>query len=97
MMAATSKYTWAPAPIPVGSPAPANSSAATDQPQAARVPSDTRVSMVAVRWARAARAARWKPAPAHSTTGVARTAASHCHPGYCSAGTMARAMGPWQF
>ncbi|MFL6222860.1 MAG: hypothetical protein ACJ75K_08550 [Actinomycetes bacterium] len=47
--------------------------------------------MVAVRWARAARAARWKPAPAHSTTGVARTAASHCHPGYCRAGTMARA------
>ena len=90
--AATSKYTWAPPGSPgAGSPGPTASSAATDQPQAARVPSDTRVSMVAARWRSPARAARWKPDPAHSTTGVARTAASQAQPGYCRAGNMARA------
>jgi hypothetical protein len=47
--------------------------------------------MVAVRWRSPARAARWKPDPAHSTTGVASTAASHSQPGYCSAGTIDRA------
>ena len=92
MMAATSKYTWAPPGSPgAGSPGPVASSAATDQPQAARVPRETSVSMVAARWRSPARAARWNPQPAQSTTGVARTAASQAQPGYCSAGNMARA------
>ena len=61
-------------------------SATTDQPQAASVPSETSVSMVAAPWRRFAHAARWNGHPAHRTTGVARASATHCQPSNWRAG-----------
>ena len=50
----------------------------TDQPQAASVPTEIRVSMVAAPWRRFCQAALWNGQPAHSTTGVASWSESHC-------------------
>ncbi len=69
-------------------PAWPKKSARTDQPKAARVPSDTRVSMVAAPCLRLAQAARWKGSPAYATTGQVSAKASHCQPLNWSAGTI---------
>ena len=69
-----------------GSPAPRNTSATTDQPQAASVPTEIRVSIVAAPWRRLSQAARWNGQPPHSTTGVASSRASHCQWSNWSAG-----------
>ena len=61
-----------------GSPAVPQNSAYTDQPNAASVPSETRVSMVAVPWRRLVHAARWNGQPPQTTTGAARVSESHC-------------------
>ncbi len=54
-----------------GAPAPRKNRATTDQVQAAMVPREMRVSMVAVPWRRLAQAALWKGHAPHTTTGVA--------------------------
>src|SRR3954463_1383752 len=72
-----------------GSPAVPRKSAYSDQPNAASVPSDTSVSMVAAPWRALAHAARWKGAPPHTTTGAARVSDSHCQYWNCSAGIIA--------
>ena len=61
-----------------GRPAERKNSEATDQPQAASVPTEISVSMLAAPWRRFCQAARWKGQPAHSTTGVASCSESHC-------------------
>jgi hypothetical protein len=63
-----------------GSPAPRKNRATTDQPHAARVPTEIRVSMLALPWRRLAQAARWNGQPPHHTTGVASCSDSHCQP-----------------
>ena len=64
-------------------------SATTDQPQAASVPIEISVSIVAAPWRAFSSAARWKPKPAQKTTGVARASASHSQPANWSGGTIA--------
>ncbi len=76
--AATSKYV---------SPSP-RTRATTDQPQAASVPSETSVSMVAAPCRRLRSAARWNESPPQRTTGVARANDSHSQPGKRSGGIM---------
>ena len=61
-----------------GSPASRKKSATTDQPQAASVPTEIRVSIVAAPWRRFCQAALWNGQPAQSTTGVASWSESHC-------------------
>ena len=61
-----------------GSPAVPRNSAYSDQPKAARVPSETRVSMVAAPCRRLVQAARWNGAPPQTTTGAASVSDSHC-------------------
>ena len=61
-----------------GRPASRKNSAVTDQPHAASVPTETRVSMVAAPWRRFCQADLWNGHPAHSTTGVASWSESHC-------------------
>ena len=68
------------------------SSATTDQPNAARVPSETSVSMVAVPWRRLVAAARCSGHAPQRTAGAASTSAPHSQPGNCRAGTMDRAI-----
>jgi hypothetical protein len=72
-----------------GSPAVPRKSAYSDQPKAARVPSETRVSIVAAPCRRFVQAARWNGAPPHTTTGAASVRDSHCQKSNCSAGTIA--------
>ncbi|MGX1300948.1 hypothetical protein RKD35_002436 [Streptomyces albogriseolus] len=72
-----------------GSPASPRNSAHSDQPNAASVPTDTRVSMVAAPCRRLVQAARWKGAAPHTTTGAARVRESHCQWSNCSGGTIA--------
>ena len=69
-------------------PAPRNTSATTDQSQAATVPSDTSVSIVTAPWRRLMSVARWNGQPAQKMTGVASTSAIHCQPSIMSAGTI---------
>jgi hypothetical protein len=64
--AATSKYS---SEVP-------RSTATVDQRNAASVPIETSVSMVAARRRRLSRAARWNGHPAHATTGTVRASAS---------------------
>ena len=71
------------------SPAWPNHSAHADQAKAVSVPSETSVSIVRPPWRRFTAAARWNGQPPHSTTGVASTSDTHCHPGNCSAGAIA--------
>ena len=61
-----------------GIPASPRKSAQSDQPNAARVPSDTSVSMVAAPCRRLVQAARWNGSPPQTTTGAARVNDSHC-------------------
>ena len=72
-----------------GSPAVPRKSAYTDQPRAARVPTETSVSIVEAPWRRLAQAARWNGQAPHTTTGAASTSESHCQYVNCSAGTIA--------
>ena len=75
-----------------GSPAVPRNSAYSDQPKAASVPSDTRVSMVAAPCRALVQAARWNGAPPQTTTGAARVSDSHCQYSNCSAGIIAIAI-----
>jgi hypothetical protein len=50
------------------------------------VPSEIRVSIVAVAWRRFAHAARWNGHAPQTTTGVASWSASHCQFSNCSGG-----------
>ena len=54
-----------------GSPAPRKKSATTDQPQAASMPTEISVSIVAAPCFRFCQAARWNGQAPQSTTGVA--------------------------
>src|SRR5699024_3029695 len=60
-----------------------------DQPKAARVPMEMRVSMVAAPWRRLIQAARWNGQAPHTTTGAARVRESHCQYVNCRGGIMA--------
>ena len=80
MTAPTSKYVCAPESA---------TSATSDHAQAATVPSEISVSMVAAPCRAFRSAARWNPAPAPNTTGVASTRPSHSQPENCSAGSIA--------
>ena len=73
-------------------PAVPHNSAYSDQPSAARVPIDTRVSIVAVPWRRLVHAALWNGHAPQTTTGAARVNDIHCQLVNCSAGTMAIAI-----
>ena len=59
-------------------PAVPQNNAYTDQPNAAMVPSEISVSMVAVRCRRFSQAARWNGSAPHTTTGAANVSDSHC-------------------
>ncbi|MFK4543027.1 hypothetical protein RKD29_002623 [Streptomyces tendae] len=72
-----------------GMPASPKNSAHRDHPNAASVPSETSVSMVAAPCRRPVQAARWKGSPPHTTTGAARVSESHCQLSNWSAGTIA--------
>ena len=61
-----------------GSPAVPNSSAHTDQPNAASTPIDTSVSMVVAPWRRFVHAARWNGQAPHTATGAASVSEIHC-------------------
>ena len=61
-----------------GIPASPRKSAQSDQPKAARVPSETRVSMVAAPCRRLTQAARWNGQPPQTTTGAASVSDAHC-------------------
>ncbi len=63
-----------------------------DHVQAASVPTEISVSIVAAPWRAFRSVARWNPAPAQKTTGVARTSASHSQPSNWSGGTIVIAM-----
>src|SRR5215204_4837320 len=73
-------------------PAVPQNSAYTDQPSAAMVPIEIRVSMVAVPWRRLLHAALWNGHAPHATTGAASVNDSHCQLVNCNAGTMAMAI-----
>ena len=72
-----------------GIPALPNSSAYSDQPNAASVPNEMSVSMVAAPCRRFAQAARWNGQAPQITTGPASASEIHCQYSNCSAGTMA--------
>ena len=67
-----------------GMPASPRKSAYSDQPHAARTPSDTSVSIVAVACLRFAQAAWWNGHAPHRITGVASWSESHCQLSNCS-------------
>jgi hypothetical protein len=69
-----------------GSPAWPQNSARTDQPNAASVPTEMRVSIVAAPWRRLSSAARWNGQAPQITTGAVMAEASHCQLRNCSAG-----------
>src|SRR6476661_2022797 len=75
-----------------GVPAVPKNSAYSDHVSAARVPSETSVSIVAVPWRRLVQAALWNGKAAHSTTGAASVSDAHCQLVNCSAGTIAIAI-----
>ena len=72
-----------------GTPAVPRNSAYSDQANAASVPSETRVSIVAAPCRRFVQAARWNGQPPQTTTGAARVSESHCQYSNCSAGIIA--------
>src|SRR6476620_996905 len=72
-----------------GVPAVPRNNAYTDQANAARVPTELNVSMVAAPWRRVAQAARWNGNAPHTTTGAARVSDSHCQKVNFQAGTIA--------
>ena len=71
-----------------GSPASRKKRETADQPQAASVPTEMSVSIVAVPWRRLSAAARWNCQPPQRTTGVASWSESHCHASNWSEGTI---------
>src|SRR5215217_6355398 len=72
-----------------GIPACPQNSAHTDQPSAASVPMDTRVSIVAAPCRAFVQAALWNGKAPQTTTGDASVSDSHCQLSNCRAGTMA--------
>ena len=74
-----------------GFPRRRRTSAHNDHPNAASVPTEMRVSMVAAPWRRLAHAARWNGSAPHTTTGAANVSDSHCQLLNCRAGIMAMA------
>src|SRR5699024_7174214 len=72
-----------------GVPAVPRNRAYSDQPNAARVPMEMRVSMVAAPWRRFVQVARWNGQAPQTTTGAARVRESHCQQVNCSGGIMA--------
>ena len=62
-----------------------------DHVQAASVPIEISVSIVAARCRAFRSAARWNPTPAQNTTGVASASATHSQPSNWSGGTIASA------
>src|SRR4028119_2192222 len=74
-----------------GTPAVPRNSAYSDQANAAIVPRETRVSIVAVPWRRFIHAARWKGQAPQTTTGAARGRGSDCAWGTRGAGGAAAA------
>ena len=70
-------------------PASPRNSAYSDHSQAASVPTEISVSIVAAPCLRFAHAALWNGHAAHSTTGVTRFSDSHCQLSNCSAGIIA--------
>ena len=78
--AATSKYVCASMPP---------TSTTTDHVQAASVPTEISVSIVAAPWRAFRSVARWNPRPHQNTTGVASTSATHSQPSNWSGGTIA--------
>ena len=83
MIAPTSKYV---SPVP-------SASATTDHAQAASVPIEISVSIVAAPWRAFSSAARWNGRPAQRTTGVASANDSHSQPGNWSGGSMSATSG----
>ena len=75
-----------------GMPAVPKNSAYSDQPNAASVPTETSVSMVAAPCRRFVQAARWNGQAPQMTTGAASVSESHCQYSNCRAGTIAIAM-----
>src|SRR3954451_21413914 len=75
-----------------GSPAPPNSSAYSDQPNAASTPIEMSVSMVAAPWRRLVQAAVWNGQAPHTATGAASASEIHCQYVNWKAGTIASAM-----
>ena len=67
-------------------PASPKKRAYSDQANAASVPMEMSVSMVAAPWRRFVHAARWNGNAPHTTTGAARVRANHCQLSNCSAG-----------
>ncbi|CAM5681260.1 hypothetical protein SVIOM74S_00625 [Streptomyces violarus] len=72
-----------------GMPASPRNRAHRDQPNAASVPRETSVSMVAAPCRAFVQAARWNGSPPQTTTGAARVSESHCQLSNWSAGIIA--------
>lgn len=72
-----------------GMPASPKNSAHSDQPSAASVPTDTRVSMVAAPCRRLVQAALCSGPPPQTTTGAASVSESHCQLSNWNEGTIA--------
>ena len=70
-------------------PASPKNRAYSDHPNAASVPIEISVSIVAVPWRRLAHAARWNGKAPHTTTGAASVSDSHCQLSNCRAGIIA--------
>jgi hypothetical protein len=70
----------------VGATASPRKSAQTDHANAAIVPSEMSVSMVAAAWRRFAHAALWNGQPPQVTTGAASAKHSHCQLSNCRRG-----------
>ena len=75
-----------------GMPAVPKNRAYSDQPNAASVPIEMSVSMVAAPWRRFSHAARWNGHAPHTITGAASASEAHCQEVNCSAGIIAIAM-----
>ncbi len=75
-----------------GVPAVPKNSAHSDHRNAAEVPTEISVSMVAAPCRALVKAALWKGQAAYVTTGAASVSDSHCQYSNCSAGTIAIAM-----
>ena len=74
------------------SPASPRNSAYRLHPNAASVPTEISVSIVAAAWRRFVHAALWNGHAPHVTTGAASVSDSHCQPSNCNAGIIAIAI-----
>ncbi len=75
-----------------GMPAEPRNSAYSDHRNAARVPIEMSVSIVAAPWRRLVQAALWNGHAPHTITGAASASDAHCQYVNCSAGIIAIAM-----